>query len=135
VIIFDTCVFSLVFRRHPRSGADEQIVNSIRQMILDDWPIVILGIVYQELLSGIKAEKQLRELQSVVDAFPIVLATKEHHRHAAIINNACRKKGIAAGAIDCLIAAISIIEKGKLFTLDNDFQHISKVAPISFLQL
>jgi len=135
VIIIDTCVFSLVFRRKERTRLEQQIVDSIEQMIRDDWPVVILGIVYQELLSGIKPEKRRLELAEALDAFPLILATKDHHRLAASIRGSCRSKGIDAGAIDCLIAATAILEKGKLVTIDKYFQHMTKAVAIPFLEL
>lgn len=60
-----------------------------------------------------------------MDGFPLLLARREDHLSAARISNACRRKGVSASTIDCLIAAQTISVKGELFTLDDDFELIA----------
>jgi predicted nucleic acid-binding protein len=105
-------------------------------MIKDDWPLGIPGIVFQELLSGIKTHSQFRSLQVDLQGIPILLAERRHHLRAAEIHNACRRQGIACTSIDCLIAAITLLANGKLFTLDDgDFGHIAGCCDLKILDL
>jgi predicted nucleic acid-binding protein len=84
------------------------------------------GIVLQELLSGIKEPIQAEKIINIMEGYPIILATKEHHIEASNIATACRQNGVAAATVDCLIAAQCIMNNGVLLTLDEDFRRISK---------
>jgi predicted nucleic acid-binding protein len=78
--------------------------------------------VLQEVLSGIRADDQFDRLRSLLEGFPLITAGREDHVRAASVSNACRRAGIAASTIDCLIAAQTIAVEGRLFTLDRDFR-------------
>jgi predicted nucleic acid-binding protein len=87
---------------------------------------VVPGIVLQELLSGVKDPVQGERIKELMEGYPLILATKEQHIEASSISNLCRKAGVAAATIDCLIAAQCIMVNGVFLTLDDDFQRISK---------
>ncbi len=57
--------------------------------------------------------------------YALIPATREQHVEAANISNVCRKAGVSAATIDCLIAAQCILLNGELLTLDDDFKRIS----------
>ena len=101
-------------------------------MILEDVPLAIPGIVLQEILSGVRTEAQFGKLQRSLEAFPIISAEPQHHVLAARIANACRRKGVAASTIDCLIAALATSSDAFLFTLDEDF---GRMAPVCGVKL
>lgn len=96
--------------------------------IADNEPLAIPGIVLQEFLSGLKA--QFQKLKKLANSFPIILATQQHHLEAAKIANICRRHGVATSATDCLIAAMAIVQKAQLFTLDQDFVYMARHCPI-----
>ncbi len=122
MIVLDTSVLSLVFRRRKKGDREPAAAVMLRQMIDDDWPLVLPGIVLQELLSGVRSDKQFRTLRAHLDGFPVLLADQSHHVRAAQIANACRSAGVACSTIDALIAALTVTGSGKLFTTDQDFQ-------------
>jgi len=82
---------------------------------------VIPGIVLQELLSGVRTSDEFQRLQQILDGFPVLLATHDHHVTAALIANACIRAGVVVSAIDCLIAAITLESGARLLTSDRDF--------------
>jgi predicted nucleic acid-binding protein len=126
MIVVDTSVLSLAFRRRSRpNGEMPNVVQLLKKLTQDKNRIVIPGIVLQELLSGIKEPIQIERILNVLDGYPILLATQEMHIEAANISTACRKNGISAGTVDCLIAAQCIMNNGILMTLDLDFKRIS----------
>jgi predicted nucleic acid-binding protein len=130
VIIVDTSVWSLAFRRRTRLGDEPKVVTLLRRMIEDDQPLAIPGIVFQELLMGVRDPSQGKKLQGILDGFPHLLATREHHVEAAKISTACRKGGGAAATVDCLIAAQCVCSNSPLLTTDEDFQRIARHATL-----
>lgn len=92
------------------------------------------GIVLQELLSGTHSAAQRRSLEEVLEGFEVRTASVDDHRLAATIRDDCRKNGVAAAAIDCLIAAQVIREGAHLLTLDRDFDRIAAVSNLHLLE-
>ena len=125
MIVVDTSVWSLAFRRRARPGDEPKVVSLLRRMITDDQPLAVPGIVFQELLTGVRDVSQAKKLQRILDGFPLLLATKDHHVEAAKISTACRKGGVAAATVDCLIAAQCISSNSPLLTTDEDFKRIA----------
>jgi len=126
LIVLDTSVLSLAFRRrHLGLPSASDIRLEIERMIEQDWPLLVPGVVLQELLSGVREAAEFTRLRAVMGGFLVVTATIADHLAAANIANACRTKGIAASTIDCLIAAQAIGAGYSLFTLDEDFRRIA----------
>jgi predicted nucleic acid-binding protein len=126
LIVLDTSVLSPAFRRRHRglpAASDTRL--ELERMIEERWPLLVPGIVLQELLSGIRETAEFERLRALMEGFPVVTATVADHLAAASIANACRAKGIAASTIDCLIAAQAIGAGFSLFTLDEDFLRIA----------
>lgn len=132
MIFLDTSILSLAYRRRRRFGPEPGTVSILRKMILEDVPLAVPGIVLQEILSGVRTEAQFGKLQRLLEAFPIISAEPQHHVLAARIANACRRKGVAASTIDCLIAALATSSDAFLFTLDEDF---GRMAPVCGVKL
>lgn len=96
-----------------------------------DVPLGIPGIVLQEVLGGVRSEKQFAELEGrLLAAFTIVLPTTADHVEAARLRNQCLAKGFSASGADCLIAIMVISGRHELFAADDDFVAISKLAPL-----
>ena len=132
MILLDTSVLSVAFRRRRPSGADGQTAMALRRLVTADAPLAVPGIVLQELLGGVRDERQFARLEGLIEGFEVVLAERRDHLAAARIANACRRAGIATSTIDCLIAALAIERSGTLFTLDSDF---TRMAPHCGLRL
>jgi hypothetical protein len=94
----------------------------LKTLVREDVTLLIPGIVLQEVLSGIRTDDQFDRLRSLLEGFPLMTADREDHVRAAGLSNACRRAGVAATTIDCLIAAQTIAVEGRLFTLDRDFR-------------
>lgn len=124
MIVVDTSVLSLAFRR--KAGAESEAAKLLERLILRRAPLWVPGIVLQELLSGIRAPEQARRLLRLMEGFPLLLADRDSHVEAAAILNACRSAGVAATAMDCLIAAQALQRKATLLTADADFERIAR---------
>jgi predicted nucleic acid-binding protein len=121
MIVLDTSVLSLAFRRRIRGSEVPAVALRLTDLITRDVPLAIPGIVLQELLSGVRAAAQFARLQILLEGFPTSLATRATHLLAAELANRCRRGGVATSAADCLIAAHAIEQDGELFTTDGDF--------------
>ena len=132
MIVLDTSILSAMFRRREPQEPESPPVAVLRQIILEDRALGVPGIVVQEMLSGIRSEGQFRELQAVMEGFPILVSSLPHHVSAARISNECGRRGITCTPVDCLIAAMAISVNGALFTTDKDFE---RMAPVCRLRL
>ena len=121
MILLETSILALAFGQKTYRRTEPKAVVDLRQMITDDWPLAIPGIVLQELLAGVPEEGQLSRIQRILATFPTVEATRNNHVSAAKIAIACRQAGIRCSTVGCLIAALSVDSASLLFTLDRDF--------------
>lgn len=131
-VIVDTNIWSLVLRRKSGSlsAAETKIVASFRELALSD-DILLLGIVRQEVLSGIRSDLQFEQVRTALRRWPDEPLTIEDHEEASRCNNLFRADGIATSAVDCLICGVSLRRAVDIFTLDADFSRYKGVVPIS----
>jgi len=134
VILVDTCVLSEAFRKSSKASKFSKQIDFFRQMILDDWPIAIPGIVFQEFLTGFGTEKKINIARQTINGFSVILADVEDHLLAARIRSQCLSKGVSAHGIDCLIASTAINRNYLLLTFDDDFAAIAKICHLKMFQ-
>jgi len=127
MILLDTSVLSAAYRRRRGSAPEPFAATHLRQLVKHNAPLAIPGIVFQELLSGVRTEEQFSRLQMLLESFPIFSATPPDHVAAARLFNTCRTKGVAATLIDCLIAAQTRARRAALWSLDQDFARIARL--------
>jgi predicted nucleic acid-binding protein len=135
VIIVDTSVWSLAFRRRELRAPLPSVVTFLHQLIENDDPIGVPGMVLQELLAGVRDDAQARRLEGLMAGFALLLADRDQHMLAARIATACRKAGVAAATVDCLIAAQSITTHSVLLTVDEGFGRMSRHCELRLLSL
>lgn len=127
-VLVDTSVWSLALRRPPRrlSSSETAIVAELSGLI-QEGRTRILGLIRQELLSGIKAVDQFEKLRLILRAFPDEEARTEDYEAAAIAANKCRSKGIAVSVVDMLICAVADSRDLTIFSTDPDFKRYAAV--------
>ena len=131
MILLDTSVLSRAFRRRRPSPAEASLRAIVESLLDGDADLGVPGIVLQEVLSGIRSERQFADLQrTLVTAFSIVHATTDDHVEAARLRNRCLASGVNASGTDCLIAAVAVAGGHALFAMDDDFVAIAKLAPL-----
>lgn len=130
MILVDTSVWSLAFRRRSKEAQEPAAVGVLRGLIEADHEVCLPGIVLQEMLSGIREIAQVQLLQTILAGFPLILATGKTHVEAARIANACRRQGVTSATVDCLIAALAIEHDAQLLTTDKDFVHMAQHCPL-----
>jgi len=96
-----------------------------------DVPLGLPGIVLQEVLSGIRSDRQFSNLAAkLIAAFAVVPEGLSEHVEAARVKNTCLRNGLNVSGIDCLIAACAITGNHELFAVDKDFEAIAMHAPL-----
>jgi predicted nucleic acid-binding protein len=135
VILFDTSVLSRVFRR-TRPGAEERRLQAVFDELMEsDVPLGLPGIVLQEVLSGIRTQRQFADLSAkLLAGFAIVPEGVSEHLEAARLKNVCLGKGLNVSGTDCLIAACALVGGHELFTVDEDFAAIAKHSPLTLFK-
>ncbi|HUP45374.1 MAG TPA: PIN domain-containing protein [Thermoanaerobaculia bacterium] len=135
MIVLDTSVLSRALRRRPRTEQADPAAEKLELVLRGNVAVAIPGIVLQEVLSGVRTEKQFADLQDKLEAFPLVMAAVDDHVDAARLVTRCRATGIAVTAIDALIAVMTIRVDGDLFTLDRDFARMAELVPLRLVTL
>jgi hypothetical protein len=91
----------------------------------------VIGLVRQELLSGIKSNEQYERLSLYLRAFPNELIDTLDYEEAAMAGNRCRAKGIVISIVDVLLCAVTVRRNWTIFTTDPDFSHYARVLPLA----
>jgi predicted nucleic acid-binding protein len=131
IVIVDTSIWSLAFRRKPRdlSPDQRQHVDELKQIITEG-RARLLGPVRQELLSGIRSLHDFIRLRDQLRFFPDAAIDSEDYEQAARIGNNCRSHGVAVTAIDMLLCAVALRWNWAIYTSYRDFQRYSKHVPV-----
>jgi len=136
VILFDTSVLSLVFRRSRPGPKERRVATTVAELLSGKTPLGLPGIVLQEILSGVRSEKQFADLhRRLLASFNVLLPSAEEFTEAARLKNKCLSRGVRASGPDCLIAAQAITANHELFTTDPDFDAIAKLSPLKLFKL
>ncbi len=97
------------------------------QAIKDGESIYTTGLILQELLQGFSGPKAGELIIEKFAALPLLTPDRTDYVEAAALRNACRRKGVQAGTIDCLLAQLAIRHGLTMVTTDRDFEHIARV--------
>jgi predicted nucleic acid-binding protein len=128
MVLVDTPVWSLALRRKSSElQAREKVVTAALEELLRDGRAQIIGVIREELLSGIREEEQFRKLRDYLRAFDDPVLETSDYEEAARMHNQCRSRGVAGSAIDFLICAVAGRRGWQIFTMDRDFERYGKV--------
>jgi len=130
-VLVDTSVWSLALRRKGQdlNAAEKAAVSELTELI-QEGRARIIGLVRQELLSGIKTTGQYEKLRGLLRTFPDEAIATPDYETAAKAGNDCRAKGVAVSVSGMLICAIALTREWSIFTTDPDFRNYAKVLPV-----
>nr|RNJ65531.1 MAG: PIN domain-containing protein [Leptolyngbya sp. IPPAS B-1204] len=131
-VVVDTSVWSLTLRRNRILEESSQILR-LRELIADD-RVALLGVIQQELLSGIREVEQFVRLREYLRAFPNLELATEDYELAAEFYNTCRRNGIQGSNTDFLICAVAHRRSYSILTTDGDFVLFGEHLPITLWQ-
>jgi hypothetical protein len=130
-VIVDTSVWSLALRRRAKnlSPSQKALTFLLRDLVIDG-DAILLGIVRQELLTGIADARTFESLSEHLRQFDDLPPEADDYERGASFANRCVRSGIAPGTVDMLICAIAVGRDLPILTLDDDFPRYAKVLPI-----
>src|SRR6202166_4865940 len=131
-VLVDTSVWSLALRRKTESLNERErfLVAELSELIREGRARLI-GLVRQELLSGIKTAEHYEKLRLHLRSFPDEPIDTSDYEEAAKAGNRCRGKGIVVSVVDVLLCAAAMKREWAILTTDPDFTNYAKVLPIS----
>jgi hypothetical protein len=128
MVLVDTPVWSLALRQRPGDlNTRERALTRALAELIREGRAQIMGMIRQELLSGIREVEQFKKLRGYLRAFDEPGIDVRDYEDAARMHNQCRSRGIAGSAIDFLICAVAQRRNWQVFTTDPDFERYGKV--------
>lgn len=130
-VLVDTSVWSLALRRKA-SDLNTQEAAAVSELthLIREGRARIIGLIRQELLSGIKNSSQYQKLRDILRTFPDESLDTADYEAAGEAGNKCRARGVATTTADMLICAVAQARDWSIFSTDPDFQKYAKVLPI-----
>ncbi|MGE0543828.1 MAG: PIN domain-containing protein [Dehalococcoidia bacterium] len=130
-VLVDSTVWSLALRRR-RTALSEHEARLAREWdeLLTEGRMAIIGMIRQEVLSGIAIDTEYDRLRRVLRRFDDLPVTSEDHERAAAFYNTCRARGIQGSHTDFLMCAIAEKFDLTIFTTDSDFSRYAAHLPI-----
>jgi predicted nucleic acid-binding protein len=131
IVLVDTPVWSLALRRKgdDLSKREHELTAALEELIRDG-RAQIIGVVRQELLSGIREAERFEKLREYLRAFAEPDIGLMDYEQAAHMHNQCLARGITGSAIDFLICAVAHRRAWHIFTTDRDFERYGRVLPV-----
>jgi predicted nucleic acid-binding protein len=131
MVIIDTTIWSLILRRSKPSESvfDKAAVQAFADLSRNGH-VGLLGLVRQELLSGIGHFEKYTAIKAAAAHFDDVPVTTLDYELAAEFHNTCRNKGIQGSHIDFLICAVAHRLDSPILSTDKDFFSYAKLLPI-----
>ncbi len=125
-MINGTVIDTSIWVNYYNSVMDER--SEIVNKLIDDDDIVILPVILQETLQGIKVDKIFALTKELLLSYHYISIDSVYSAiMAADLYRFLRKKGITINKPnDCLIAAICIDNNIQIFHNDKDFDNIAK---------
>lgn len=130
-MLVDTSVWIDYFNGYASPEA-ERLTRAIR----DDEPIALPGIVWTEILSGLRTETDAVRIQNLLDAFNTIEdPIHQDYIKSARIYRICRSKGFTIrSTIDCVIAQLCLRDNLPLLNKGNDFRRIIQCFPLRLVE-
>jgi predicted nucleic acid-binding protein len=130
-VLIDTSVWSLALRRKNESlSTNERFQVAELSELIREGRARMIGLIRQELLSGIKATEQYEKLRLHLRSFPDEVVDTSDYEEAAKAGNRCRAKGVVVSIVDILLCAVANKRLWTILTTDPDFSNYAKVLPL-----
>jgi predicted nucleic acid-binding protein len=129
-LLVDTSVWSLALGRQDAASlsTDEQKLKAELVRAIHDGRVAMLGLIRQELLSGIKEQAQFDKVKAALDPYLDEPINTADHEYAARIYNEYRIQGVEAGTVDILICALAVRRGWEVLSGDGGLSRCLAVA-------
>ena len=135
-VLVDTSVWSLALRRKDAASLspEEQKLKAELVQAIQDGRVVMIGMIRQELLSGIKEPAQYQKVTAALDAFLDEPIDTADHEYAARLYNECRSHGCEPGPVDMLMCAVAVRRGWNVLSSDDALTRCLAIARGSFMR-
>ena len=129
-LLVDTSVWSLALRRKNAASlsSEEQKLKAELTQAIQDGRVAMIGLIRQELLSGIKEQAQFERVKSALVPFLDEQVDTADYEHAARLYNECRSRGFEVGPADMRICAVAVRRNWQVLSNDSGLKHCLAVA-------
>ena len=129
-LLVDTSVWSLALRSRDAASlsSDEQKLKAELVRAIQDGRVAMLGLIRQELLSGIKEKAQFDKVKVALDPYLDEPINTADHEYAARIYNECRNQGVEARTVDILICALAVRRGWEVLSGDGGLNRCLAIA-------
>jgi predicted nucleic acid-binding protein len=109
----------------------------LKQLIINDYPIYLCPIIYQEVLQGIRDEKTFDQVKYILQQYRMSdIDLMDATNYAIDLYRHLRKKGITIRkSVDCLIASYTILGNMYILHNDSDFTQIAKESELKVYKI
>lgn len=116
------------------AGKETPFRRELHRLIEEGADIALCGTILQEILQGIRSDKELRAIEKYLMEFRyLTLQEPTFFLQAAEIYRQCAQAGQKVRkSLDCVIATHALQASATLFHNDRDFIKIAKVVPLKF---
>ena len=122
MVFVDSSVFINFF--NSSKSKESKLLSSL---LIEGKDIAINGLVYQEVLQGIKSDKEFKNIKLILDDFSFISTSESIFLQSANLYRQLKKKGITVRkSIDVIIAQLCINNSLPLLQADKDFVNISR---------
>lgn len=130
-VLVDSTVWSLALRRprHRLKHAEQRVVARWTELVRGG-NAAIIGLVRQEVLSGVRDKALFERIRSILSAFPSEHFTDEDDVRAAEFYNRLQSAGVAASPVDMGLCSVANRLNIPIFTTDRDFELYARHVPI-----
>lgn len=134
-LLVDTCVWSLALRRRKGTtlSVEQQRMIAGLQRAIGENRAFIVGIVRQEVLSGVRDKSLFLKIQQLLAPFPDQDVIPTDYVEAARLYNVCLDRGVQCGSTDILLAAVAARRNFTVLTYDRALIRCLKVLRIPHL--
>lgn len=126
MILVDSSVW-IKFLTNPKSDAGARL----RSIIEENNQACVCGSVLQEVIQGIRTDRQYRVVRDSLSRLPFILTNRETYELAASIYRSLRRRGITVPTVDATLAAVAIQNGLDLYTFDEHFEEIARHTRLS----
>ncbi len=130
-VVIDTSVWSLALRRAPGVSTARTLELA---WLIGAGRVVMLGVIRQELLTGVRSPEQFARVREHLRAFPDLEVSTADHEEAAAMSNTCRAAGVQGSAVEYFICAVAARRRLGILTDDADFRRYAALLPINVLE-
>ena len=118
-------------RRKPDDlNRNEQFIAREMDHLIAEGRVRLIGLIRQEVLSGVRLANQFEKLRSLLRPFPDEPLDESDYEAAAQVSNRCQSRGITVSVVDALICSVAMAREWTIFTTDTDFEHHARIVAI-----